>query len=64
ICAAADHSVTLFGITNKLGDSPFGVVHRRFAPSFGIACSRSLGDIILLCETSRRCADCFFFRST
>ncbi|WMV49713.1 hypothetical protein MTR67_043098, partial [Solanum verrucosum] len=35
-CVAADHSTTLVGIVDLLGDSPFGVVHRRLAPSFGI----------------------------
>uniref|UniRef100_M1DZH4 Uncharacterized protein n=1 Tax=Solanum tuberosum TaxID=4113 RepID=M1DZH4_SOLTU len=36
ICAAVDHSASLVGIANQLGDSPFGVVHRRLAPSFSI----------------------------
>ncbi|KAG5571384.1 hypothetical protein H5410_061150 [Solanum commersonii] len=32
----ADHSATLVGIVDQLDDSPFGVVHYRFAPSFDI----------------------------
>uniref|UniRef100_M1DCE5 Uncharacterized protein n=1 Tax=Solanum tuberosum TaxID=4113 RepID=M1DCE5_SOLTU len=36
ICATADHSVSLVEIADQLGDSPFGVVHRRLAPSFSI----------------------------
>ncbi|KAG5586062.1 hypothetical protein H5410_046496 [Solanum commersonii] len=36
ICATAGHSETLVGIADQLGDLPFGVVHRRLAPSFGI----------------------------
>ncbi|WMV46278.1 hypothetical protein MTR67_039663 [Solanum verrucosum] len=36
ICAAADHSASLVGIADELGDSPFGVVHRRLAPYFSI----------------------------
>ncbi|KAG5599831.1 hypothetical protein H5410_031201 [Solanum commersonii] len=36
ISVAADHSTTLVGIANQLGDSPFDVVHRRLAPSFSI----------------------------
>ncbi|KAG5606645.1 hypothetical protein H5410_028137, partial [Solanum commersonii] len=36
ICAAADNSATLVGIVDQLRDSPFGVVHRRLTPSFGI----------------------------
>ncbi|KAG5610920.1 hypothetical protein H5410_022201 [Solanum commersonii] len=31
-----DHSVSLVGIADQLGDSPFGVVHCRLAPSFSI----------------------------
>uniref|UniRef100_M1DKI9 Uncharacterized protein n=1 Tax=Solanum tuberosum TaxID=4113 RepID=M1DKI9_SOLTU len=33
---SADHSATLVGIADQLDDSPFGVIHRRLAPSFGI----------------------------
>ncbi|WMV45581.1 hypothetical protein MTR67_038966 [Solanum verrucosum] len=36
ICAAADHSASLVRIADQLGDSPFGVVHRRLAPAFSI----------------------------
>uniref|UniRef100_M1DV91 Uncharacterized protein n=1 Tax=Solanum tuberosum TaxID=4113 RepID=M1DV91_SOLTU len=36
ICVAADHSASLVGITNQLGDSTFGVVHHRLAPTFSI----------------------------
>ncbi|WMV58162.1 hypothetical protein MTR67_051547, partial [Solanum verrucosum] len=36
ICAAADHSASLVGIDDQLGDSPFGVVHLRLAPAFNI----------------------------
>uniref|UniRef100_M1DUG0 Uncharacterized protein n=1 Tax=Solanum tuberosum TaxID=4113 RepID=M1DUG0_SOLTU len=36
ICAAADHSASFVRIADQLGDSPFGVVHRRLAPSFSI----------------------------
>uniref|UniRef100_M1DWG6 Uncharacterized protein n=1 Tax=Solanum tuberosum TaxID=4113 RepID=M1DWG6_SOLTU len=32
----ADHSALLVGITDQLSDSPFGIVHRRLAPSFSI----------------------------
>uniref|UniRef100_M1DUG6 Uncharacterized protein n=1 Tax=Solanum tuberosum TaxID=4113 RepID=M1DUG6_SOLTU len=32
----ADHSASLIGIANQLGDSPFGAVHRRLAPTFSI----------------------------
>uniref|UniRef100_M1DEH4 Uncharacterized protein n=1 Tax=Solanum tuberosum TaxID=4113 RepID=M1DEH4_SOLTU len=31
-----DHSVTLVGIPDQLGDSPLDIVHRRLAPSFSI----------------------------
>uniref|UniRef100_M1DVA5 'chromo' domain containing protein n=1 Tax=Solanum tuberosum TaxID=4113 RepID=M1DVA5_SOLTU len=31
-----DHSASLIGIADQLGDSPFGIVHRRLAPSFCI----------------------------
>uniref|UniRef100_M1DNV1 Uncharacterized protein n=1 Tax=Solanum tuberosum TaxID=4113 RepID=M1DNV1_SOLTU len=31
-----DHSASLVGITDQLGDSSFGVVHRRLATSFNI----------------------------
>uniref|UniRef100_M1DK29 Uncharacterized protein n=1 Tax=Solanum tuberosum TaxID=4113 RepID=M1DK29_SOLTU len=31
-----DHSASLIRIANQLGNSPFGVVHRRLAPSFNI----------------------------
>uniref|UniRef100_M1D9Y2 Uncharacterized protein n=1 Tax=Solanum tuberosum TaxID=4113 RepID=M1D9Y2_SOLTU len=31
-----DHSASLVGIADQLGDSPFGVVHHRFAPAFSI----------------------------
>ncbi|WMV45309.1 hypothetical protein MTR67_038694, partial [Solanum verrucosum] len=36
ICVVADHSASLVRIVDQLGDSPFGVVHRRLAPSFNI----------------------------
>uniref|UniRef100_M1DK65 Uncharacterized protein n=1 Tax=Solanum tuberosum TaxID=4113 RepID=M1DK65_SOLTU len=36
ICVEADHLVSLVGITNQLGNSPFGVIHRRLAPAFSI----------------------------
>uniref|UniRef100_M1DQH3 Uncharacterized protein n=1 Tax=Solanum tuberosum TaxID=4113 RepID=M1DQH3_SOLTU len=36
ICITTDHSVSLVGITDQLGDSPFGVVHRLLAPAFSI----------------------------
>uniref|UniRef100_M1DCZ8 Uncharacterized protein n=1 Tax=Solanum tuberosum TaxID=4113 RepID=M1DCZ8_SOLTU len=36
ICAAADHSASFVGITDQLGDSPFGVVHSRLIPAFSI----------------------------
>ncbi|KAH0743223.1 hypothetical protein KY290_031216 [Solanum tuberosum] len=36
ICVAADRSASLVGIADQLGDSPFGVVHRRIAPTFSI----------------------------
>ncbi|WMV30000.1 hypothetical protein MTR67_023385, partial [Solanum verrucosum] len=36
ICAAADHSASLVGIADQLGDSPFGVVHHRLAPALSI----------------------------
>uniref|UniRef100_M1DID6 Uncharacterized protein n=1 Tax=Solanum tuberosum TaxID=4113 RepID=M1DID6_SOLTU len=32
----ADHSASLVRIADQLGDSPFGVVHRRLAPAFNI----------------------------
>ncbi|KAG5580397.1 hypothetical protein H5410_051024 [Solanum commersonii] len=32
----ADHSASLIRIADQLGDSPFGVVHRRLAPAFSI----------------------------
>uniref|UniRef100_M1DM62 Uncharacterized protein n=1 Tax=Solanum tuberosum TaxID=4113 RepID=M1DM62_SOLTU len=31
-----DHLVSLVGIADQLGDSPFGVVHRHLAPAFSI----------------------------
>uniref|UniRef100_M1D9U3 Uncharacterized protein n=1 Tax=Solanum tuberosum TaxID=4113 RepID=M1D9U3_SOLTU len=34
ICATADHSATLIGITDQLGDLPLDVVHHCLAPSF------------------------------
>ncbi|KAG5609565.1 hypothetical protein H5410_020846, partial [Solanum commersonii] len=36
ICSTVDHSATLVEIVDQLGDSPFGVVHRRLALSFNI----------------------------
>ncbi|WMV58257.1 hypothetical protein MTR67_051642, partial [Solanum verrucosum] len=36
ICAAADRSASLVRITDQLGDSPFGVVHRHLAPAFSL----------------------------
>uniref|UniRef100_M1DAG5 Uncharacterized protein n=1 Tax=Solanum tuberosum TaxID=4113 RepID=M1DAG5_SOLTU len=36
ICAATDHLTSLVGIPDQLGDLPFGVVHRRLAPTFSI----------------------------
>ncbi|WMV50258.1 hypothetical protein MTR67_043643, partial [Solanum verrucosum] len=36
ICATADHSTSLVGIDDQLGDSPFGVVHHRLAPAFSL----------------------------
>ncbi|WMV08890.1 hypothetical protein MTR67_002275, partial [Solanum verrucosum] len=33
-CAAKDHSTQLVGITDPLGDLPFGLVHRFFALTF------------------------------
>ncbi|WMV09913.1 hypothetical protein MTR67_003298 [Solanum verrucosum] len=36
ICAKADHSASLVGITDQLNDLLFGVLHRRLAPSFSI----------------------------
>ncbi|WMV58743.1 hypothetical protein MTR67_052128, partial [Solanum verrucosum] len=35
-CQQVDHSATLVRITDQLGDSPFRVVHRCFARSFGV----------------------------
>ncbi|WMV24724.1 hypothetical protein MTR67_018109, partial [Solanum verrucosum] len=32
----ADHSASLVRIADQLGDYPFGVVHRRLAPTFSI----------------------------
>uniref|UniRef100_M1DX02 O-glucosyltransferase 3 n=1 Tax=Solanum tuberosum TaxID=4113 RepID=M1DX02_SOLTU len=32
----ADHSVSLVGIADQLGDSPFGLIYRRLAPTFSI----------------------------
>ncbi|KAG5632219.1 hypothetical protein H5410_003936 [Solanum commersonii] len=52
-----DHSGSLVRIVDQLGDSPFGLVHRRLAPSFTSSCSGSLGDMVLLCGTSWQCAD-------
>ncbi|WMV50021.1 hypothetical protein MTR67_043406, partial [Solanum verrucosum] len=43
ICAATDHSASLVGIVDQLGDSPFGVVHRRLAPSFSIVVQWVIG---------------------
>uniref|UniRef100_M1DFZ2 Uncharacterized protein n=1 Tax=Solanum tuberosum TaxID=4113 RepID=M1DFZ2_SOLTU len=34
ISAAADHSASFVEIADQLGDSPFGIVHRRLIPSF------------------------------
>uniref|UniRef100_M1DMT5 Uncharacterized protein n=1 Tax=Solanum tuberosum TaxID=4113 RepID=M1DMT5_SOLTU len=31
-----DHSASLVGIPDQLGDSPYGVLHRRLAPAFSI----------------------------
>ncbi|WMV58715.1 hypothetical protein MTR67_052100, partial [Solanum verrucosum] len=36
VCAVVDHSASLVGIADQLGDSPFGVVHRRLAPTLNI----------------------------
>uniref|UniRef100_M1DBU0 Uncharacterized protein n=1 Tax=Solanum tuberosum TaxID=4113 RepID=M1DBU0_SOLTU len=36
ICVVVDRSASLVGIADKLGDSPFGVVHRRLAPALSI----------------------------
>ncbi|KAG5599268.1 hypothetical protein H5410_030638 [Solanum commersonii] len=36
ICAAVNHSALLVEIADQLGNSPFGVVHRRLAPIFSI----------------------------
>ncbi|WMV19258.1 hypothetical protein MTR67_012643, partial [Solanum verrucosum] len=36
ICAAADRSASLVRITDQLGDSPFGLVHRHLAPAFSM----------------------------
>uniref|UniRef100_M1DB69 Uncharacterized protein n=1 Tax=Solanum tuberosum TaxID=4113 RepID=M1DB69_SOLTU len=32
----ANHSAALVGIADQLGDSPFGVIHRRLSPTFRI----------------------------
>ncbi|WMV24250.1 hypothetical protein MTR67_017635 [Solanum verrucosum] len=53
ICAAADNSASLVRIVDQLDDSPFGVVHRRLAPSFSFVCSWSLGGMVLLRGTSQ-----------
>ncbi|WMV58131.1 hypothetical protein MTR67_051516, partial [Solanum verrucosum] len=34
IFAAADRSASFVGIADQLGDSPFGLVHRRLVPTF------------------------------
>uniref|UniRef100_M1DEW2 Uncharacterized protein n=1 Tax=Solanum tuberosum TaxID=4113 RepID=M1DEW2_SOLTU len=36
ICVATDYSASLVGVVDQLGDSPFGVVHRRLAPAFSL----------------------------
>ncbi|WMV32793.1 hypothetical protein MTR67_026178, partial [Solanum verrucosum] len=60
ICAAADNSASLVGITDQLGDLPFGLVHRRLALAFSIVVFGSLSDIVQLCGTTQRCTDCSF----
>uniref|UniRef100_M1D9Y0 Uncharacterized protein n=1 Tax=Solanum tuberosum TaxID=4113 RepID=M1D9Y0_SOLTU len=34
--SSTDHSASLVRIADQLGDSPFGVVHRRLAPALNI----------------------------
>ncbi|WMV45877.1 hypothetical protein MTR67_039262, partial [Solanum verrucosum] len=63
-CAAADRSASLVRIADQLGDSPFGVIHRRLVLAFSIAVLWLLGGIILLCGTAQRCAHCFLFPPT
>ncbi|KAG5580573.1 hypothetical protein H5410_051200 [Solanum commersonii] len=36
ITLSTNHSASLVEITDQLGDSPFGVVHRCLAPAFSI----------------------------
>ncbi|KAG5630996.1 hypothetical protein H5410_002713 [Solanum commersonii] len=36
VSRSTNHSSSLVKIANQLGDSPFGVVHRRLAPAFSI----------------------------
>uniref|UniRef100_M1DZP1 Uncharacterized protein n=1 Tax=Solanum tuberosum TaxID=4113 RepID=M1DZP1_SOLTU len=53
--------MTLVGIADQLGDSPFGVVHRHLAPSFGIVMLWVIGRHSTASRNSRRCADAPFF---
>ncbi|WMV32758.1 hypothetical protein MTR67_026143, partial [Solanum verrucosum] len=64
ICVVGDHLGTLVGITDQLGDSPFGVVHRLLEPSFGIIMLWVIGRHVVLHRTSRRCADFSLFSPT
>ncbi|KAG5611350.1 hypothetical protein H5410_022631 [Solanum commersonii] len=43
IFATTDHSASLVGIADQLGDLPFGVVYRCLAPSFSIVVLSVIG---------------------
>uniref|UniRef100_M1DJ19 Uncharacterized protein n=1 Tax=Solanum tuberosum TaxID=4113 RepID=M1DJ19_SOLTU len=36
VFVTTDHSASLVGIADQLGDLPFGVIHRRIVPAFSI----------------------------
>ncbi|KAG5631768.1 hypothetical protein H5410_003485, partial [Solanum commersonii] len=45
ICATMDHSASLVGISDQLGDSPFGVVHHRLTPTLNIVHTGTKGEV-------------------
>ncbi|WMV18594.1 hypothetical protein MTR67_011979 [Solanum verrucosum] len=59
-----DRLSSIIEIADQLSDSPFGVVHRRLVLTFSIVVLGSLGDMVLLRRTARRCIDCSLFPLT
>ncbi|KAG5611716.1 hypothetical protein H5410_022997 [Solanum commersonii] len=56
----ADHSTSLVEIADQLGDPSFGSFITVLLYHSASSCFGSLGDIVLLCETAWRHADCSF----